>query len=83
MQVSLLTTTDNPFDPFDQWDQWYMWDEFHGYQTTGLLARIAVVSNELSETDQERAIALAIDEIVDINASGVHTKVTREMKQAS
>lgn len=79
MVTSMLTTNDNPFDPFDQWDEWYVWDAAHGYNTPGLLARIAIVSNEQSEPDQDRAIQLAIDEIVELNLSGVHMKITREV----
>lgn len=71
----LLTTTDNPFNPHKQWDEWYSWDEAAGYSTCGLLARIVKTSDELSEADNELAIDQAIEEIVMINASGVHRKI--------
>ena len=71
----MLTTVDNPFDPFTQWDEWYAWDMNAGYHTPGLLARIARVSNDLSEADQYLAIQQAIDEIVRENVLGVHRKV--------
>lgn len=74
---SMLTTVDNPYDPFTQWPQWYQWDTDHGYHTCGLLARVAVVSDDLSGADQEDAIDRAMDEIVSENFSGVHVKVTR------
>lgn len=79
MKVTLLTTTDNPFDPFDQWDEWYRWDADHGYHTPGLLARIAPTSNEISESSQMETLTQAIDEIVILNVSGMHKKVTREI----
>lgn len=75
---SMLTTTDNPYDPFDDWDNWYAYDYRKGYHTPGLLARICVTSDELSEPDQELAIEQAIDEIIAENVSGVHKKVSRE-----
>ncbi len=50
-----------------------------GHHTPGYLARIAVVSDELSEADQSRAIELAIDEIVSENINGLSKKVTREI----
>lgn len=74
----MLTTYDNPFNPFTQFDEWLVWDTRAGYNTPGLLDRITISSSELSETDQELAIQLAIDEIVRENVSGMHRKVSRE-----
>lgn len=73
----MLTTVDNPFDPFTQWEEWYAFDTRHGYHTAGLLARIVVTSDELSEADQALAIQLGIEEIVRENVSGMHKKVSR------
>ena len=78
MNSVMLTTIDNPFSPFDQWDEWYAFDMRAGYNTSGLLARIAKVSNDLSDKDIDQAIELAIDEIVAENVSGMHRKVTKE-----
>jgi len=70
----MLTTIDNPYNPFTHWDEWFAYDELAGYNTSGLLARIAVTSHELSETDQNIAISNAIDEIVRENYLGIYTK---------
>jgi hypothetical protein len=78
--VKMLTTTDNPFDPFDQWDDWYSYDTRLGYNSSSLLARVAVVSDDMSDSDQVEAINAAIDEIVSENVSGVHTSADREYK---
>lgn len=78
MLVSMLTTTDNPFDPFDDYDEWYAWDARMQYHTPSFLARVAVTSDELSEADQNIAIEEAIDEIVKENVSGLYKKVQRE-----
>lgn len=75
MDQHMLTTVDNPYDPNTQFDEWYAWDEAAGYHTLSLLARIARVSDELSEADMDAAIEAAIQEIVSVNASGVHRKV--------
>lgn len=80
---SMLTTVDNPFDPFTQWDDWYNYDRWKGYHTPGLLARIAILSDEMSEADQLLTIEMAIDEIVEENVSGMHKKVTREVEESS
>jgi hypothetical protein len=71
----MLTTVDNPYDPFTQWDEWFAWDQSAGYHTPGLLARVARLSDDLSEADEHRIIQAAIDEIVRENVLGVHKKV--------
>lgn len=75
MAVHMLTTVDNPYDPFTEFDAWYIYDLSHGYDSLGLLARVAVTSDELSEADQSDAIELAIEEIVQENVSGIHRSV--------
>jgi hypothetical protein len=74
----MLTTFDNPFNPFTQFDEWFQWDVAAGYHTSSLLARITIVSPDLSDTDQELAIQQAIDEIVRENVSGMYKKVSEE-----
>lgn len=74
---TMLTTIDNPHSPFDDFDRWYFWDASHGYHTSGLLARITQMSPDISETDQDLSIALAMEEIVQENVSGMHRLVTR------
>jgi len=73
----MLTTVDNPFDPFTRFDEWYAYDVGMGYGTSAFLARVAKVSGEMSEPDQALAIQDAIDEIVSLNVSGMHRKVSR------
>lgn len=80
---SMLTTIDNPYDPFTEFDMWYYYDETHGYHSSGLLARIVVLSEALSEADQQLAMEEAIDEIVKENVTGVHKKVTRQIESAN
>lgn len=72
-----LTTVDNPYDPFEQWAEWFQFDTSAGYGSASLLARITQTSYALSEPDQRLSIEQAIDEIVLINASGMHKKVSR------
>lgn len=78
MRESMLTTVDNPYDPFDQYDDWFAWDQRQGYHTPGFLARITVISDEMSEADQNLAIESAIDEIVRENVTGMYKKVSRD-----
>jgi hypothetical protein len=73
----MLTTVDNPFDPFTQFDEWMAYDVMMGYNTAAFLARVARISDDLSEPDQQLAISLAIEEICEENVSGMWRKVSR------
>lgn len=77
MDQYMITTTDNPFSPLTQYDEWLTWD-MANYNTNSLLARVARISPELSDLDQELALQQAIDDIVTENVSGVHIKVKVE-----
>jgi hypothetical protein len=70
----MLTTTDNPWDPFTEFQEWFAYDLVHGYNTPGLLARVAKFSYDASDADQDLLIAQAIDEIVRENILGIYTK---------
>lgn len=77
-----LTTIDNPHDPIDDFLAWFNFDTASGYNTLALLGRILVDSDSLSDSDEDEAIELAIDEIVKENVSGVHVKVEREISDS-
>lgn len=68
----MLTTVDNPYHPVDQFQEWYNFDTSHGYHTLSLLARIAVVSDEMSEIDYKKDLEVAMEEIVEENVTGMH-----------
>lgn len=70
-----LTTLDNPFDPSVQWDEWKRFDEDQGYYSSEYLARIAKVSDELSDLDYLQAIEQAVDEICRLNVLGIYKKI--------
>jgi hypothetical protein len=75
-KLHMLTTVDNPFNPFVEFDSWFAFDRDAGYHTPALLARVAVYSEELSESDRNLAIEIAIDEIIQENVLGLHRKVS-------
>lgn len=74
----MLTTVDNPYDPFERYDEWLAFDIHKGYDTIGMLARIAKVSDDLPLNEQSLAIQNAIDEIVKENVSGMWRKVSQD-----
>lgn len=73
----MLSTIDNPWNPWSNYDEWYTFDRTQGYDTTGYLARIANVSNDLSDHDRDEVIQEAIDSIVTENVSGNYIKVAK------
>ncbi len=74
-----ITTIDNPHDPIIDFPAWFTYDVTHGHNTSALLARLVISSDELSEPDQDDAVETAIDEMVRENVSGVFRKVVREI----
>ena len=72
MTQRALTTVDNPFSPFTQFDEWFQYDLAAGYDTLGMLARVAMVSDEMSDKDRDLVIDAAIDEIAEENITGLH-----------
>ena len=72
-----LTTYDNPFDPFEQFDKWFMFDLEHGYNTCGLLARIANTSSSMSDEEENEEIRRAIDEILKYDVANMYRRVEK------
>lgn len=73
-----LTTFDNPFDPFEQFTQWLLFDKEKGYNTCEYLARIAQVSDEMSEKEEKEEIERAIDQIIFYDFLHIYKKVRRK-----
>ena len=79
MIVSMITTSDNPFDYFKDFDEWKAWDERHNYFTLNYLARIARTTPQLTPKEYYDEINRAVDEILDFNLTGNYVKVTAEV----
>jgi hypothetical protein len=71
----MLTTFDNPFDPFEQFTSWFLFDVEKGYNTCGKLARIAKLSDGLSEKEVEKEVNRAIDEIITYDFLNIYKRV--------
>lgn len=76
----MLTTVDNPYNPFTEYDKWFAFDLQAGYHTPGMLARITITSEDMSDLDQDLAIETAIDEILSENVLGIYRKVAESQK---
>ena len=77
--ATMLSTSDNPHNPFTDYDAWFQWDMVHGYNTPGLLARLTITSDAISDADQAADIEEAIDRIVEENFNGMMIKVVDSM----
>ena len=76
MAKYMLTTNDNPFDPFNQFDSWFMYDVDNGYNSCGLLDRVARTSDSLTEGENDAEIERAIDEIIKYDPLNIYKKVS-------
>lgn len=74
----MLTTIDNPFDPFEQFTQWFLFDVEKGYNTCSYLARIAQLSDELSQKEECEEVERAIDEIIKYDFMHIYIKIKRK-----
>ena len=72
---SMLTTFDNPFNPFDQFVSWFLYDVEKGYNTCGHLARVAKLSDDMTQKEIDDEIERAIDEIIKYDFMNIYTKV--------
>ena len=75
MDVGMLSTWDNPFSPFTQFDQWLSFDRGMGYYSLEYLGRIANTSSALSDSQNEKIVDDAINEIVAFDVLGIYRKV--------
>ncbi len=73
----MLTTFDNPFDPFEQFTSWFLFDVDKGYNTCSYLARIAKLSDDMSDKEVNAEIERAIDEIIKYDFLNIYKKIKR------
>lgn len=71
-----LTTTDNPYSPFSKYKDWDGFDQAAGHHTAALLARVALTSDELSDSDVDDALDDAMITVLWMNDNGLYEMVT-------
>ncbi len=74
----MLTTMDNPYDPFEQFDLWFQFDVDKGYNTCSYLARIANISEDMTQKEENEEIERAIDEIIFYDFTNRYKKTFRK-----
>ena len=71
----MLTTFDNPYNPFTDFSAWLLYDSEKGYNSCSYLARIAKLSDDMTQIEKNQEIERAIDEIIAINPLPIWKKV--------
>ena len=78
----MLTTVDNPYDPFEEFSKWFTWDTTQGYNTSGLVARLARTTDEFGDSKQEQMIEDAIDEFLSLVGTDTYIKVSLNVQSS-
>jgi hypothetical protein len=72
-----ITTYDNPFDPFTEYEKWNDFDIEKGYYTWQKIARIANLSDAMTEKEEKEEIERAILRLIEIDPLDIYYKVTK------
>ena len=74
----MLTTFDNPYNPFVNFSEWFMFDSVEkGYNSCSRLARVANITDDMSEVEYNREVERAIDEIILHDFMNIYKKVRK------
>ena len=75
-----LTTIDNPFNPFDDFASWLSFDKEHGYDSSEKVMRIAELTDEMTDIEENLEIERAIDRIIELDFQNIYKKVSQNIK---
>ena len=59
-----ITTVDNPYNPFTHWEQWIVFDKLKGYHTPERLAKVAPLSDRLTDTEIYESVEAGIEAMI-------------------
>lgn len=74
-ETPFLTTIDNIWNPFTNFNQWFAFDLQKQHYSNQVLAKIALVSEELSDEENRQEIERAIDRILELDPIKEFAKV--------
>ena len=77
----MLTTFDNPYNPFDDFTLWLLYDKEQGYDTCERLARIAKLTDDMSQDEIDAETDRAMDEIIFYDFLNIYKKVWQDSEQ--
>jgi hypothetical protein len=77
----MLTTIDNPFDPFEEFSSWFLFDCEKGYYTCNKIARLANVSDEMSQKEANDEFNKAIDTLIENDFLNIYKRVSQDITE--
>lgn len=81
MTCCMLSTIDNPFNPFEDYSSWLMFDKEKGYDSAERLMRIAKLTDDMTQKEENEEIERAIDEIIKYDILNVYVKVSKTLNE--
>ena len=81
MTCCMLSTIDNPFNPFEDYSSWLMFDKEKGYDSAERLMRIANLTDDMTQKEENEEIERAIDEIIKYDILNVYIKVSKTLNE--
>ena len=70
-----LTTFDNPYNPFDQFTEWYLFDVEKGYNTCSHMARLANLTDDMTQKEIDEENERVIDKLIEYDFMNIYKKV--------
>ena len=83
MTCCMLSTIDNPFNPFEDYSSWLMFDKEKGYDSAERLMRIAKLTDDMTQKEENEEIERAIDEIIKYDILNVYIKVSKTLNETA
>ena len=77
----MLSTIDNPFNPFEDYSSWLMFDKEKGYDSAERLMRIAKITDDMTQKEENEEIERAISEIIKYYILNVYVKVSKTLNE--
>ena len=62
-----ITTIDNPFNPFEDFASWYDFDMEKGYCSCQRVARLANITDDMTDVEEEAEMERATKRLVEID----------------
>lgn len=76
-----ITTIDNPFNPFEDFASWYDFDMEKGYCSCERVARLANITDDMTDIEEEAEIERASKRLVEIDPLDIYQLYTIKVKE--
>lgn len=75
LKECMITTIDNPYDYFTDFVNWFMFDTEKGYNTCSYLARLAEVTDSMSQPEINKEIERCVDDMIKYDFMNIYKKI--------